>query len=58
MAINSSEEIGKEGEVSECFDCLELDASDKKVVCLWLKIRGRPTRQIFWWESVIDLPPG
>ncbi|KAM9590845.1 uncharacterized protein ACIBXB_005894 [Morphnus guianensis] len=42
--------------VRECFDCLELDDGDERVECLWVRIGERPTRQISWWESVIDHP--
>jgi len=51
MAINSSEEIGKErggGRVAlyvrECFDCVELDDGDDRVVCLWVRIRGKANK--------------
>lgn len=46
MAGNASEGIHKEGQmvgyalyVRECFDCLELDSGDKRVLCLWVEIR-------------------
>jgi len=32
--------------VRECFDHLELDYSDNRVECLWVRTRGRPTKQI------------
>jgi len=42
--------------IRESFDCLELDDGDDRVECLWVRVGGRPTRQISWWESVIDHP--
>lgn len=40
----------------ECFGCLELNDSDGRIVCLWVRIRGRLTKQISWWELVKDHP--
>lgn len=36
---------GREG-----FDCPELNDGDSRVECLWIRIAGRPTRQISWWK--------
>ncbi|PKU29972.1 hypothetical protein llap_19725 [Limosa lapponica baueri] len=33
--------------VRECFDCIELDSSDDKVECLWVRMKGRQIREIF-----------
>jgi len=30
--------------VRDCFDCIELDDSDDKVECLWLKMRGKSNK--------------
>ena len=30
--------------VRECFDCLELDNSDERVECLWVRIRGKTNK--------------
>lgn len=40
----------------EFFDPAELNADNAKVGSLWVRIRGRPTRQINWQESVTDHP--
>lgn len=43
--------------VKECFNCLELNDSDKKGWALMGKDQGgRPASQIPWWESVRDHP--
>jgi len=42
--------------VRECFGCPELDYGDDRVECLWVRIKGKPTRWISWWESLIDHP--
>ena len=34
--------------VRECIDCLEFSVVSEKAECLWVKIRGRPTKQISW----------
>ena len=59
MAISSSEGTGKEGgavvwlSMLECFTVVELGAGNK-VVSLWVRVRGGPTRCTSWWGSVID----
>ncbi|KAJ7422338.1 1-acyl-sn-glycerol-3-phosphate acyltransferase delta [Pitangus sulphuratus] len=42
--------------VRECFDCLELDNGDERVMCFWVRSRGKPARQISCWESGTDHP--
>lgn len=62
-AINPSEGIGKEEEAMgvalnfrESFDYLKLIVGDDGVEWLWMSGKGRPTRPIFCWQSVTDLP--
>lgn len=57
---SSLEETGEAGEVAlynrECFDYIEIDDEDDKVVWLWERSRGRSAGQVSWWESVRDPP--
>ncbi|PKU43055.1 rna-directed dna polymerase from mobile element jockey- hypothetical protein [Limosa lapponica baueri] len=33
--------------IRECFDCIELDTSDDKVECLWIKMKGKANKGDF-----------
>ncbi|PKU29350.1 mitochondrial fission process protein 1 [Limosa lapponica baueri] len=33
--------------VRECFDCIELDSSDDKVECLWVRMKGKANKGDF-----------
>lgn len=44
--------------VKTSFSFLEFDAADDRFKCFWVLMRRRPTKQVSWWEAVIDHPPG
>lgn len=53
---NSQGGRGSDCLLRECFDCWELKGSVDKVECLWVRIRGRLTKETPWWEYVTDHP--